>query len=539
MSFLDEVTIVSKTTTTQEIPQIAKDEKTTPDTVKKAIDTAKKTGKPVSVAEMIDEANAFLTAADAARDAGKKEFEFPKGSGKIHKVTIKRDLDLEEGKLSTALGGVAVLAGLLLMNKINSNDPVIQRLQAEYEQANPAQQDSIQNLMTKRLLFLDTGKADAGTPMKEDATDTIVNALFGKSYDRPFSGLLDKKGKLKIFNKSDDKFASEDEALIKKMADIEKGNLSDGEFKSVLKKLKKAGMSNKELEALEKRFNNAKKEAMKEAKTIELPADTTFTLDLKHLMQKHLDEGKSQEDVVKLTKALMKKLHDKGEVTVKGTKVIFKENQDDTQLALPEPPARDYLGDDGKDYEGGMAKSQLLKMKKYATALCDMVDDESQLEAWVQAKLTKASEYMSAVYHYLDYQASKMNEDDDLGSLNMMDTDEALVSILMSEANLSEETAEQVVDGLSGENFKKAGLMMVRGVDERQIAKFVLSATTLDENINPKDIDWEDIEPDVENRPDYKEGTIYGTSADGRQWAAHGSYSEFDGYQVIGDLEKV
>jgi hypothetical protein len=96
MSFLDEVTIVSKTTTTQEIPQIAKDEKTTPDAVKKAVDTAKKTGKPISVAEMIDEANAFLAAADAARDAGEKEFEFPKGSGKMHKVTIKRDLDLEE-----------------------------------------------------------------------------------------------------------------------------------------------------------------------------------------------------------------------------------------------------------------------------------------------------------------------------------------------------------------------------------------------------------------------------------------------------------
>ena len=168
-------------------------------------------------------------------------------------------------------------------------------------------------------------------------------------------------------------------------------------------------------------------DVLKEAKkTVELPVDTTFTLDLKHLMQKHLDEGKSQEDVVKLTKALMKKLHDKGEVKVNGTKVIFKEikkkksgymgytemaEQDDTQLALPEPPARDYLGDDGKDYEGGMAKSQMLKMKKYAMALCDMIDDESQLEAWVQAKLTKASEYMSAVFHYLDYQNSKMSDE--------------------------------------------------------------------------------------------------------------------------------
>jgi len=71
---------------------------------------------------------------------------------------------------------------------------------------------------------------------------------------------------------------------------------------------------------------------------------------------------------------------------------------------------QDFLGPDNKDYEGEMAKSQMLKMKKYAVALCNMIEDESQLEAWVQAKLTKASEYMSAVYHYLDYQASQNNE---------------------------------------------------------------------------------------------------------------------------------
>lgn len=42
----------------------------------------------------VDE-NAFVLAADAARDAGEKEFEFPKGSGKMHKVTIKKDIPEE------------------------------------------------------------------------------------------------------------------------------------------------------------------------------------------------------------------------------------------------------------------------------------------------------------------------------------------------------------------------------------------------------------------------------------------------------------
>ena len=41
----------------------------------------------------VDEASPFVLAADAARDAGKKEFEFPKGSGKMHPVTIKKDIN--------------------------------------------------------------------------------------------------------------------------------------------------------------------------------------------------------------------------------------------------------------------------------------------------------------------------------------------------------------------------------------------------------------------------------------------------------------
>jgi hypothetical protein len=48
---LSEVTVVDKMTTTDEIPQIAKDEKKEVSTVKKAVDTAKASGKPVTIAE--------------------------------------------------------------------------------------------------------------------------------------------------------------------------------------------------------------------------------------------------------------------------------------------------------------------------------------------------------------------------------------------------------------------------------------------------------------------------------------------------------
>jgi hypothetical protein len=48
---LSEVTIVDKMTKTDEIPQIAKDEDKDVATVKKAVDAAKETGKPVTIAE--------------------------------------------------------------------------------------------------------------------------------------------------------------------------------------------------------------------------------------------------------------------------------------------------------------------------------------------------------------------------------------------------------------------------------------------------------------------------------------------------------
>ena len=41
----------------------------------------------------VKEANAYIMAADKARDAGKKEFEFPEGSGKMHPVKIKANID--------------------------------------------------------------------------------------------------------------------------------------------------------------------------------------------------------------------------------------------------------------------------------------------------------------------------------------------------------------------------------------------------------------------------------------------------------------
>tara|TARA_R100000406_G_scaffold64996_1_gene45745 strand:+ start:322 stop:750 length:429 start_codon:yes stop_codon:yes gene_type:complete len=69
---------------------------------------------------------------------------------------------------------------------------------------------------------------------------------------------------------------------------------------------------------------------------------------------------------------------------------------------------------DHVDEEGGMAKSQLYNLAKYAIMLHDALEDETQLESWVQSKITIATEYMGKVKHYLEYEMGLQMEDPDM-----------------------------------------------------------------------------------------------------------------------------
>ena len=101
-----------------------------------------------------------------------------------------------------------------------------------------------------------------------------------------------------------------------------------------------------------------------------------------------------------------------GEYAELGQKVVDQLHNGDKEAALDYIYSQinegEFTNDVGKDDyvddEGRMAKSQMYKTGKYAMKLHDMLDDMEQLPAWVQAKLTKASDYLSAVYHYLDYE---------------------------------------------------------------------------------------------------------------------------------------
>ena len=59
------------------------------------------------------------------------------------------------------------------------------------------------------------------------------------------------------------------------------------------------------------------------------------------------------------------------------------------------------------DYEGEMAKSELYRIIENAEELFQMLDDDDQLEGWVQSKITKAADYLNSVTQYLKYQSVK------------------------------------------------------------------------------------------------------------------------------------
>ena len=83
------------------------------------------------------------------------------------------------------------------------------------------------------------------------------------------------------------------------------------------------------------------------------------------------------------------------------------------------------------DYEGSMARTQLYSIIKNAKALFDQMDERTQLQGWVQSKLTKAEDYIDAVRTYLEGESltsttplvvsEEMMKDEEGASLNIGD----------------------------------------------------------------------------------------------------------------------
>lgn len=74
-----------------------------------------------------------------------------------------------------------------------------------------------------------------------------------------------------------------------------------------------------------------------------------------------------------------------------------------------------------------MAVADLHKLHKYSAKLKQMVKEMPSLEGWVASKITKASDYISSVYHSLDAEGDEHSSScgDDMFNVGYEDTDDS------------------------------------------------------------------------------------------------------------------
>jgi len=114
---------------------------------------------------------------------------------------------------------------------------------------------------------------------------------------------------------------------------------------------------------------------------------------------------------------------------------------------------------DDADDEGWMAKSQLYQAAQYAIQLHKMIQDDQPLEGWVQAKITKAADYLSSVKHYMEYEA--------VNDYPEMPAEPEMAAPVPAPEPEMEETA------LWNEKLESAGLRKMDEGDMSRVAKYI------------------------------------------------------------------
>lgn len=96
----------------------------------------------------------------------------------------------------------------------------------------------------------------------------------------------------------------------------------------------------------------------------------------------------------------------------------------------------EYLEEDDwmqKDDESSMAHGQLANILELAQKLRKMISNGEQLDAWVQAKLTKAEDYLDSVYHYLQGEEYEHEEEEEYDDMMAPAKDDVIVGAVFNE----------------------------------------------------------------------------------------------------------
>jgi hypothetical protein len=367
----------------------------------------------------VKEASPFVLAADAARDAGKKEFEFPKGSGKMHPVTIKKDIDEaskeEEDKFHTQLDKLVhktfgkgkhekgMKENRFLAASMEDLEQVVRNLAHTGEMS---EDEAIEMAIRKLEAMLD-GRDDLDEEVGEE--DKLAGKI-QKALNKSIINKIDAAELRKALNNGDldvVKKANLDE-------DLDVGH-QDNEPQMLKSDLYRIAKYAAELYKMMDAYNDMPNEvdfphwwqakvikardymvgakhyldgeekvdqidAMLDGpvaeKKIEIDDETEFKLPLKHLVDKHVHEAD-----VELSQDQMDKLHKDGAVKVGGDKVTYKVNKESlTQKIKEKLTARTPM----KSYIKDFAKSKAPQFKGKSK--------EKKREMAIAAKLSKQND---------------------------------------------------------------------------------------------------------------------------------------------------
>ena len=106
------------------------------------------------------------------------------------------------------------------------------------------------------------------------------------------------------------------------------------------------------------------------------------------------------------------------------------------------------------DHEAKMARADLYKLANYSMKLFKMINEGDELEGWVQAKITKAADYIASVYHFMEYEMKSSEYGDALENAEMYSEsirrafEQKLTEAKACKAKMAKAAAKDVDEGI-------------------------------------------------------------------------------------------
>lgn len=349
----------------------------------------------------IEEANPFVLAADAARDAGKKEFEFPKGSGKMHPVKIKQDIDEED------------------VEEYNSG------IYYDDEKVKPRPRVNVKpetNELFGSSIFDDEDEEKVlGVNVKEDSSkydrclDVVINWLDGvpqggalKNYLNKNRGLITRdmmSADFDSMNENQEVTENRDEAIEDLKFLLQSLEAKSDEARNIVQDIDpneadrldrygafNFGFSDNKYDTTLQSFYQELTGEDGEIYEEEAGEQDKVASNIQKALNKHGKDDSKKHQILRARKAL-----NKGDMAT-AKKIVAR--------YLEEIKEDHDIGH--QDDEPKMLKADLYRIAKYAGELYKMMDayDDMDHEAdfphWWQAKVIKARDYMVGAKHYLD-----------------------------------------------------------------------------------------------------------------------------------------